>query len=111
MSAIENSTQRSGFFPGNNKDIRTRGPSGPGSNQLSRNSSERKTEIDQITKDDVKVDIPDSIKDFARIKGAVDAAPSIDNSAKIADLKKRIENGTYSVDYDALADKILTNEF
>lgn len=111
MSAIENSTQRAGFFPGNTKDIKTRGPSGPGNNKLSRNSSERKSEINQNTKEDVKVEIPDAIKDFARIKSAVDAAPPIDNSAKIAELRSKINNGTYNIDYDALADKILTTEF
>ena len=110
MSAIENSTQRSGFFT-NTKDIKAKGTPGAGAKALSRNSSERKSEIAQNTKEDVKVDIPDSIKDFSRIKSAVDSAPPIDNSAKIADLKSRINNGTYKVDYDALADKILTNEF
>ncbi|MCY4523769.1 MAG: flagellar biosynthesis anti-sigma factor FlgM [Halobacteriovoraceae bacterium] len=55
--------------------------------------------------------IPPAIKDFARIKKMVDNAPDLDNSAKIASLKQKMENGTYKVDYEALADKILQSEF
>lgn len=109
MSTIDNSTQRTSFFSGKNGDVKTRRPNG--ANNIPRNSEERRAEISTSTKDDVKVDIPDSIKDFARIKNAVDLAPPIDNSAKISELKNKINNGTYQVDYDALADKILSNEF
>ena len=44
---------------------------------------------------------------ISRIKKAVDTAGDIDHSAKIADLKARIKAGTYQVDYDAVADKML----
>lgn len=109
MSTIDNTTQRTGFFSGKNGDVKSRKPMGP--NNIARNSEERRSEISMATKDDVKVDIPDSIKDFARVKNAVDSAPPIDKSAKIAELRGKINSGTYSVDYDALADKILSNEF
>lgn len=78
---------------------------------LKRNDQDRKNEIESNTKNDAKVSINNVVKDFARIKNAVDAAPEIDNSEKIAALKKQIQNGTYQVDYDALADKILSSEF
>ena len=64
-----------------------------------------------LTKKDAKVDISSKVKDFSRIKKAVDTAPDIDNSDKIADLKQRIASGSYNIDYDALADKMLQNEF
>ena len=78
---------------------------------LQRNQSSRATEIKNKTEKDAKVAIPDAIKDFSRIKRAVDAAPPIDNSKKIADLKARIKSGDYKIDYDALADKMLKSEF
>ena len=55
--------------------------------------------------------IPESIKDFSKIKKAVDASEPVDNQAKIADLKARIQAGTYEMDYDALADKVLQTEY
>ncbi len=76
-----------------------------------RNTAERANELNQRTKTHTKVDIPDKVKDFSRIKAAVDSAPPIDNSAKIDRLKKQIKAGDYQVDYDALADKILTSEY
>ena len=78
---------------------------------LKRNSPARSDQLKNITQKDAKVTIPDAVKDFARIKKAVDAAPPIDNSDKIAMLKQQIKDGTYKVDYEALADKILDAEF
>jgi negative regulator of flagellin synthesis FlgM len=75
------------------------------------NSAERIEELNTVTGDHVKVDIPESIKDYAAIKKAVDNAPPMDNSAKVAALKKQIQDGTYKVDYDAVADKMLESEF
>jgi negative regulator of flagellin synthesis FlgM len=51
------------------------------------------------------------VKDFSKIKKAAMSAPEPDNSEKIARLKSQIAAGTYEVDYDGLADKILTEEF
>ncbi len=76
-----------------------------------RNTLERANELNQKTAGHTKVNIPDKVKDFSRIKAAVDSAPQIDNSAKIARLKKQVQSGEYKVDYDALADKILTSEY
>jgi len=75
------------------------------------NSPERVEELNTVTGDHVKVDIPESIKDYAAIKKAVDYAPPMDNSAKVAALKKQIQDGNYKVDYDTLADKMLESEF
>ena len=107
MSGIESTNSRSAFFP-NSKT----GKTGSLKKQyLRRNDSDRKQELESLSKRDVKVDIPGAIRDFSRIKKAVDSAPELDNSAKIADLKARINNGTYKVDIDGLADKILSSEF
>jgi negative regulator of flagellin synthesis FlgM len=78
---------------------------------LSRNTFERAQELNQNTARDAKVSIGDQIKDFSRIKKAADTSAPIDNSAKIADLKARIQAGTYEVDYDGLADKMLASEY
>jgi negative regulator of flagellin synthesis FlgM len=108
MSAIDSTTSRSIFGP-NKKDTRESGKVGsPG---LKRNTDARKSELEAFSKADSKVDIGDAIKDFSRIKKAADAAPEIDNTDKIARLKAQIADGSYKVDYDALSDKIMDQEF
>ena len=78
---------------------------------MQRNPFEKTAEINSKTSRDAKVSIPEKIRDFSRIKKAVDMAPEIDNSDKIASLKAQIQAGSYQPDYDALADKILTTEY
>lgn len=78
---------------------------------LKRNRPERVSELTNKTKNDAKVSIPESIKDFARIKKIVDMTPPKDNSEKIQALKKQIQAGTYKVDHEKIADKILKSEF
>ena len=63
------------------------------------------------TSSDARVSIPDGVKDFSRIKKAVNQSPEIDNSEKIAQLKAKIQAGNYEIDYDAVADKMLQSEF
>ena len=70
----------------------------------------KKTSSDDNIKDDAKVTISDAIKDFSRIKKAVDEVPAMDNSSKIQGLRDQINAGTYNIDYEALADKILSDE-
>jgi negative regulator of flagellin synthesis FlgM len=105
MSKVDSTTSRSIFMP--NKQGSTKvGPAG-----LTRNSETRRDELETFSKNDSKVDIPDAIKDFSRIKKAADAAPAIDNTDKIARLKAQIQAGTYQVDAGDLADKIMEQEF
>jgi negative regulator of flagellin synthesis FlgM len=106
MSTIDNSTSRSLFLPNKSRET-----SKSGNVSLKRNSEARKAEIESNSFGDSKVDIPEAIRDFSRIKKVADAAPEIDNTAKIARLKSQIEAGTYKVDPEALADKILEQEF
>jgi negative regulator of flagellin synthesis FlgM len=75
------------------------------------NTPDRASEITDRTSADAKVAIPEGVKDFSRIKKAATNAPEVDNSEKIARLKAQIQAGTYEVDYDGLADKILASEF
>lgn len=78
---------------------------------LQRNTFERVQEIEDGTAKDAKVNISDAIRDFARVKKAVDASAPVDNSEKIARLKEQIAQGNYDIDYDSLADKILDTEY
>lgn len=78
---------------------------------LKRNTYQRAQELNNSSAKDAKVSIPESVKDFSRIKTAVDMAPPIDNTDKIARLKAQIQAGTYQPDYDAVADKILASEY
>jgi negative regulator of flagellin synthesis FlgM len=108
MSTIDT---RSSFFPrgGNIQTESTK--QGSKVDSLKKNSAEKATEITIKTAQDAKVSIGDGIKDFSKIKRVANAAPEIDNTDKIARLKAQIQGGTYEVDYDALADKILSEEF
>jgi len=110
MNSIDSS--RSKFFPkskvdssGARKINHTKHPF------VSSNSPQRKSEIENLTSKDAKVSIASAVKDYAQIRKAVDMAPEIDNSSKIASLKQQIQSGTYNIDYDKLADKMLTGEF
>lgn len=103
MSNI-NSTDRSNFFP----HSKTKNSGSVNKSQLpSRNDTRKANELKGQTGIHAKVEIPEHIKDFARIKSAVDQAPPLDNSAKIQALRDKISSGNYKVDYDAIADKIL----
>lgn len=112
MSSID-TTNRASFFPNAKNTTENQSLNKAVTNPaiLKRNDYGRTQELNKLTAEDAKVQINDAIKDYSRIKRAVDAAPEIDNSSKVADLKARIQAGTYSVDYDALADKILGSEF
>ncbi|NOT79169.1 MAG: flagellar biosynthesis anti-sigma factor FlgM [Bacteriovoracaceae bacterium] len=105
MSKIDSTSSRSIFLPNKRESSKV------GSTPLQRNTDVRRDELEAFSKNDSKVDIPDAIKDFSRIKKVADAAPAIDNTEKIARLKSQIAAGTYKVDADALADKILEQEF
>lgn len=110
MSSIDT---RSSFFPRSRstQTESTKGGSLVDSTPVDRNSPERATQITEKTSADAKVNIPEGVKDFARIKKAAMNAPEPDNAEKIAKLKAQIQAGTYEIDYDGLADKILTSEY
>lgn len=108
MSSIDT---RSPFFP-RGRDIKSETTKGGNKvDGVQRNSMERASELTEKTSSDAKVNIPEGVKEFSRIKKAAMTAPEPDNSEKIARLKAQIAAGSYEVDYDALADKILTSEF
>ena len=106
MTNIEST--RSKFFPGTKTNVSS--SNAAKINALKRNDASRTTELNDMAKRDTNVAIPEAIKDFSRIRKAVDAAPEMDNSEKIARLKAQVQNGTYNVNYEALADKILSEE-
>lgn len=108
MNNIDPSINRSSFFPKSREAQQKRQLE---STALRRNSSEKMQALKDLTSNDAKVSISNRVKDFSRIKRAVDVAPQIDNSDKVASLKQRIASGTYNIDYDALADKMLQGEF
>ena len=108
MSSIDT---RSAFFP-RSRDAKTESANGGTKvDGTQRNTIERASELTDKTSADAKVNIPEGVKDFSKIKKAAMNAPEPDNSEKIARLKAQIDAGTYEIDYDAVADKILTSEF
>jgi negative regulator of flagellin synthesis FlgM len=52
------------------------------------------------------VEISDQARELARARQAVDAAPEV-RSDKVASIRKRIQDGTYSVSPELLARKLL----
>ncbi|GAB4009630.1 MAG: hypothetical protein Fur0010_00610 [Bdellovibrio sp.] len=110
MSTIDPNVNRSNFFP-SSKPKSTADSNSILESKLQRNTPERVNMLQKSTAKDARVDIDLATKDFARIKKAVDAAPEVDNSDKISKLKSQIANGTYNIDYDALADKIISEGF
>jgi flagellar biosynthesis anti-sigma factor FlgM len=52
------------------------------------------------------LEISDKARELAKARQAVDSAPDV-RSEKVADIKKRIEDGTYSVSPKILARKLL----
>ncbi|MBD66828.1 MAG: flagellar biosynthesis anti-sigma factor FlgM [Halobacteriovoraceae bacterium] len=107
MSSIDT---RAPFFP-NSKSAQREIEQARKSSMLRRNSYERAQELQDKTGSHAKVSIPDTIRDFSRIKKVADTTPEVDNTAKIASLKAQIQAGTYQPDYDAIADKILATEY
>ena len=108
MSSIDT---RSAFFP-RGRDIQSEAAKGGSKvDGAQKNTTERASEIAQKTQADAKVSIPEGIKDFSRIKKAAMSAPEVDNTDKIARLKAQIADGTYEINYDALAEKILNSEY
>jgi flagellar biosynthesis anti-sigma factor FlgM len=111
MSTVD-SVNRSPFFP-NSKDGKVENAKKNLQTQMleQRNDNTKAKLLKKKTQDDAKVSISNPVKDFARIKKAVDNSPEIDNSQKIAALKNKINTGAYSFDYDAMADRILSEQF
>ena len=107
---MNNIDTRSPFFP-NSKTAQDQIQKLKHAQALQRNTEARSQELQQTTKNDAKVNISDKIKDFSRIKRAVDMSAPVDNTDKIAQLKAQIKAGTYEPDYDAIADKMLSTEF
>lgn len=101
---------RAPFFP-HSKSAQKEIEEARRSQMLRRNSMERAQEIETRTASDAKVTIPDTIRDFSRIKKVADTTPEVDNTAKIASLKAQIQAGTYEPNYDAIADRILATEY
>lgn len=105
---------RSSFFPRSNSatskaPVEQARPNGVGG--MPDPMSPQKGDLAARTAGDARVSIPDGVRDFSRIKKTADAAPEVDNTDKIARLKAQIQAGTYDVDYDSVADKMLQNEF
>jgi negative regulator of flagellin synthesis FlgM len=106
---MSNIDTRSPFFPNGKKPIaESNGSKGVGISQQGINSNA--PGVNPLSGDS-RVSIPDGVRDFSRIKKAVDASPDVDNSEKIARLKAQIQAGTYEVDYDGLADKMLASDY
>jgi len=111
MNKIDPNNGRSSFFPRSKTKNNSIKSNALQQSPIQRNLPARKSEIDTKTGMHAKVEIPNAVKDYARIKKAVDMAPEVDNSEKIARLKEQIKAGSYNVNYEKLADKILESEF
>jgi negative regulator of flagellin synthesis FlgM len=73
-----------------------------------RSSSESlpKADTDRVRSPSDSVEISDRSRELARARQAAEAAPDV-RADKVAEIKKRIEDGTYSVSPHLLAQKLL----
>jgi negative regulator of flagellin synthesis FlgM len=112
MNPID-SAARSPFFP-NSKDLKkTQAEEALAADRMKNISAGLRSSNQSLPFDtrDSKVEIPLAVKDFSKIRKQVDMAPSVDNSDKIANLRSQIQSGEYNVDYEGLADKMLSKRF
>jgi negative regulator of flagellin synthesis FlgM len=68
--------------------------------------SQPKADPERVRKSSDTVEISNRSRELARARQAVDAAPDV-RSEKVAAIKKSIEDGTYSVSPQLLAQKLL----
>jgi negative regulator of flagellin synthesis FlgM len=65
-----------------------------------------KADSDRVRPASDSVEISDQSRQLSRARQAVDEAPEV-RSEKVADIKKRIEDGTYTVSPQLLARKLM----
>lgn len=65
-----------------------------------------KTSSDKATNTSVNAEISSRAKEFGRAKSVASSAPDV-REEKIAELKKRIAEGRYKVDSNAVADRLV----
>jgi len=111
MSKINNDSLRSPFFPNKPSGGKINKSKRSAIKTLQRNDLERKNELDNLSRNHTKVSVDAKVKDFSRIKKAVDSAESVDRSDLIASLKNRIKNGEYNIDPEKIAEKMILGEF
>lgn len=70
------------------------------------NQAQTKTDPQNVRSSSDSLEISDRSRELARARQAVDAAPDV-RADRVAEIKKRIEDGTYSVSPELLARKLL----
>ena len=68
--------------------------------------AQAKTDPQSTRSSSDSLEISDRSRELARARQAVDAAPDV-RADRVAEIKKRIEDGTYSVSPELLAHKLL----
>ena len=80
---------------------------GPSASRRSERSAENQPkDQERVRPASDSVEISDLARELAKARQAVDAAPDV-RADKVAAIKKRIEDGTYSVSPELLARKLL----
>jgi len=106
MSKVTNDSRRS-FFP-NSKTARAKETAKKQYERLAETQSEQNKPMSARVSSSVQ--IPEGLKDFSRIKELASHAPEMDNSAKIQMLQEQLNDGTYKINYDKLAEQLLLQE-
>lgn len=70
------------------------------------NQAQAKTDPQNVRSSSDSLEISDRSRELARARQAVDAAPDV-RADRVAEIKQRIEDGTYSVSPELLARKLL----
>lgn len=70
------------------------------------NEAQAKADPERVRHAADTLEISERSRELARVRQAVDAAPEV-RAEKVAEIKKRIEDGTYTVSPHLLAQKLL----
>lgn len=111
MSKINNDSLKSPFFPNKTSTDKINRSNKSTARFLERNDTDRKNELDNLSKNHTKVSVDSKVKDFSRIRKAVDSAEDLDRTELIESLKERIKNGDYHIDPEKIAEKMILGEF
>ena len=111
MNKVNNTTNPLRIFSESNHKKEPRSTSSFQDIQENKHDFNAKKKREKNSTVDAKVTIPEAIKEFAKIKKIVDEEPTINNEKKINRIRNEIKAGSYNINYEQLADKIIENEF
>ena len=111
MSNVNMDNLRSPFFPNKSPVDKSSRSKIYDKIKPRRNDDDRADELKKLSQKHTKVNINSKTKDFSLIKSAVDKSPDIERSEYLQELKSKIKSGSYQINPEKIAEKMILNEF